>query len=143
MRTGLVAVLSWMAPAEVALATRGAGVGRATGATRAFDVERAGLSFAAVTAGVSADAGATDWTVAAGGAAAGGADSTTTGAGSPAAAGGAAGLTSCASSGVEQSASDAAIAWNAQDERLIRLVMSYQLTKINMDATVMSESDEA
>jgi hypothetical protein len=84
-----------------------------------------------------------DWTAAAGGAAAGGADSTTTGAGSPAAAGGAAGLTSCASSGVEQSASDAAIAWNAQDERLIRLVMLDQLTKIDIDATVIAESDEA
>jgi hypothetical protein len=132
-----------MAPRAVALATLGAAAERATGATRALEVERVGRSFAAVTAGVSAGAGATDWTAAAGGAAAGGADSTTTGAGSPSAAGGAAGLTSCASSGVEQSASDAAIAWNAQDERLIRLVMLDQLTKIDIDATVIAESDEA
>ncbi|WP_295631098.1 hypothetical protein [Novosphingobium sp.] len=92
---------------------------------------------------MSTGAGATDWTVATGGEAAGCADSTMTGAGSATAVGGAALLISCANSGVEQSANDAAIAWNPQDERLIRLVMTKQPINTDMDATVFSESAEA
>ena len=102
----------------------------------------AGFAAAGVVAACVVAAGASTGAAIGGAAAGGWAGSTTAGAGAAAAAGGSAGLTSCASNGVEHNASDAAIAWNAQDEWLIRLVMPDQRPNLSKDATVMRKIDE-
>lgn len=146
--TGIGEAPSGAAAAGAVLATLRDGLERAAGAGRGRDVARVGAGglLALAAAGVAAAgvvaAGVSTGAAIAGPAAGGWAGSTTTGAGAAAAAGGSAGLTSCASNGVEHNASDAAIAWNAQDERLIRLVMPDQRSSLSKDATVMRKIDE-